>query len=166
MISIDEINSVLNSLIFDRTQSDVDYAAECVKNGVNISGNLKGAYNISDRNRIGTAVNLISEYLTEYGVQNAVVKIKDNWVREDIIRRENHDELLSALKFLKNFLPYAQMTAIPTDLNALTYQKANAIEHVVFDIGGVFARFMDSWLYCGDGYASETDYPWNSQGFE
>lgn len=163
--TINKLNAILKSLIFDRTQSDVDYALDCVKNAVYNAGDLKGAYNISDRNRIGGAVNNISEFLVNAGMFEARLNIKNDYDYGDIIRRGNHDEILAALKCLKFLLPYSQTPEIPASLDAITYQKANALERILYDSGGVLVQFLASWLYCGDGYASDFD-AWSWQGWD
>ena len=166
MDNINKINNLINSLIFDRTQDDADYALDCVRNAVYHEHDLKGAYNISDRNRVGGAINFISDCLVNNaGLYEARVKIKDNWDYPDIIKREHHEEILYALNFLKYFLPYSKTSEVPENLNKITYQKANALEFILFDLCGVLARLFDSWLYCGDGYMSDFD-QWNWQGWD
>ena len=163
--TINKLNEMLGTLIFDRAQFDVDYALDCVRNAVYNTHDLKGAYNISDRNRISNAVNYISACLVNIGMSEARLKIKNDWDYGDIIQQKDHEEILSALKHLGFLLPYFNTPAIPANLDAITYQKANAIERILFDLGGVLARLMESWLYCGDGFASDFD-PWNWQGWD
>ena len=66
MINFVGLENMTKDLIFDRTQADVNYALDCERNGIYTDVNLRGAYNISDRNRVGEAVNFIIECLIKY----------------------------------------------------------------------------------------------------
>lgn len=60
--------SVIDSLITDRTQNDVNELIELLKTGVNPSDH-KGAYNASDLNRLGEAINYIKEKSLDIGIE-------------------------------------------------------------------------------------------------
>ena len=165
-INITETENISRQLIFDRTQSDVDYALTCERNNLYTNENLKGAYNISDRNRAGAAVNHIIECLRKTGVPEACANIvKADWDVHDIIKVNGCAGFLKSLESLKRLLPYGQSAAVPENLDSLTYRKANDIERIIFDLCGVFLRLADAWLYAGDGFASDFDV-WNWQGWD
>ena len=166
MINLDGLKNITKGLIFDRTQGDVDYALVCERNGISTEENLRGAYNISDRNRVGEAVNFVIDCLKSVGVYVARPnRIRDDWNKFDIIVSENHRDVLDSLSNLKWFLPYSGTAEVPDSLDSLTFQKANAVESIIFDLYGVFSRLLDSWLYFGDGYMSEFDV-WKWQGWD
>jgi len=148
------INDILKSLIYDRTQSDVDYARTLMQNGVQTDENLRGAYNISDRNRVGNAINRISQFLRDLGMSEVQVRVKSDWTVYDIIRSGGSEPVLSALRLLKSLLP-GSTGEVPDSLDGLTYEKANAVERVLYDICGIL--FMLTELRAGDGYASGFD---------
>jgi len=160
-----ELNQVLSGLVFDRTQSDVDNAVNHIINGLDSERELKGAYNISDRNRVAAAAKYIAECMKANGMYDAAVKIKDNWTVFDIIKNENNKEVLDALGYLKSLLPDVKTPEIPDELNNLTYVKANIIERILFDLCGFLARLLDSWMYFGEAFASEFD-AHNWQGWD
>jgi len=160
-----ELNQVLNGLVFDRTQSDVDHAVNHIISGMNSEQDLKGAYNISDRNRVAAAAKYIAECMKANGMYEAAVKIKDNWSVFDIIRHEDNKEVLDALGYLKNLLPDVKTPEIPAELTGLTYIKANIIERILFDLCCFLARLLDSWMYSGEAFASEFD-AHNWQGWD
>ena len=161
-----KLENILTGLIRDRTQSDVNYALECERNGVYTQENLKGAYNISDRNRVGEAVNFIIDCLKNTGIYEAYVNIvKDGWNAFDIIVHEDNQKVLTSLENLKHILPYNATQKVPDSLDSLTYQKANIIEGIIYDLYGVFSRMLDSYIYFGDGFVSDFD-PFNWQGFD
>jgi len=156
-INMPELKSIAGKLIYDRTQADVDYALELRSKFIYSAQDLKGAYNISDRNRVGRTVNYIAELLRTGGNNEASINIREDWNEYDIIKRGDNEPVLSALICLKKYFPDDKITEIPDSLDGLTYQKANALENVLYDFCGVFLRIGESWIYCGDGYVSEFD---------
>ena len=160
------LENIAKNLLFDRTQSDVNYALECGRNGVYTQENLKGAYNISDRNRVGEAVNFLIECLKNIKIYEANENIiKDSRNAFDIIVYEDNQKVLKSLENLKNILPYSETTEVPESLDSLTYQKANEIENIIYDLYGVFSRVINSCMYSGEGFISDFD-PFNWQGFD
>ena len=165
-IKLNKLVNIAGKLIRDRTQPDVDYALECERNGVYTKENLRGAYNISDRNRVGEAVNFIIDCLKNIRIYEAYANIlRDDWNAYDIIVEKDNRKVLNALENLKHILPYGETQEIPDSLDSLTYHKTNAIESIIFDLYGVFLRLLDSCIYSGDGFASDFD-PFNWQGFD
>jgi len=165
IINIQGLKQVSDRLIIDRTQSDVDHAINHIINGLNSDQDLKGAYNISDRNRVAAASKYIAGYMKSNGMYDASVKIKDNRTVFDIIRPADNEEIPAALGYLKSLLPTAETPAIPVELDNLTYIKANNIERILFDLCGFLARMLDSWMYSGEAFASDFD-PHNWQGWD
>ena len=160
-----ELNNIAGELIRDRTQADVDYALSLELGGVYTDENLKGAYNISDRNRVGRAVNYIAECLRNTGRYEARQELREDWNIYDIVRPEDNKKVLTVLAFLKFQLPHEETEEVPQSLDNLTYQKANAVENILFDVCEVFERLLDSWFHFGEAYASEFDV-WNWQGWD
>jgi len=160
-----EIENIVKSLIYDRTRADVDYALYCGKNNIYAEENLRGAYNISDRNRVGMAVNYIAGCLRNTGRHEVRAELKDDWNVYDIIKPEDNQKVLAGLEYLKIHLPYSGTEEVPDNLDRLTYQKANTVENIIFDVYGVFLRLTDSWFYCGEAFASDFDV-WNWQGWD
>ena len=144
------INDILNSLIYDRTQADVDYALSLQQNSVHAPENLRGAYNVSDRNRVGSAINWLIDAMNMLRF-----RAKDNWNEYDITKLADNANTLDCLTELKRLLSYGVVTAIPVDLDKLSYQKANNVERVLYQIGSAYAWISE--LYAGDGYASDFD---------
>ena len=157
-VDIITLGNIAKSLVYDRTQADVEYALANERGGVYADDDLRGAYNASDKNRIGGAVNYIAECLFYIGTHEAVLNvIKDDWGPRDIVGADDNRMLLSALANLKQLLPYNVTPSVPRSMDGLTYRTANTIERIICDIYGVFARLWGSWLFCGDGYASGFD---------
>ena len=164
-IDTDEINNITGGLIYDRTQIDVDYALSLEHGGIYANEDLKGAYNVSDRNRVGGALNYITLCLRNTGNYEIRPEIKDDWDVYDIAKPGEHAKILTLLEYMKILLPYSETEEVPGSLDSLTYQKANAVENILFDLYGVLSRLLDSWFYCGEAFASEFD-AWNWQGWD
>ena len=158
-----DLNNIAGELIRDRTQADVDYALALERGGGDSDENLKGAYNISDRNRVGETFNYMIGCLRNIGKYEARAKLKDDWNVYDIIKPEDNKKVLAALEYLKIFLPYEKTEEVPQSLDSLTYQTANTVENILFDVYGVFLRLSDAWFYCGEAFASDFDaWGWNN----
>ena len=142
------INDILNSLITDRTQADVDYALSLQNNSVHTDADLRGAYNISDRNRVGNAINWLVDAMNMLGLH-----AKDNWTLYDIARVADNANTIECLSRLRILLPINWATGVPADMDKLSYQKANDIERVLYEVGSAF-RFIVP-LYTGDGYITD-----------
>ena len=154
------INDILNSLIYDRTQADVDYALSLERESVYAEEDLKGAYNCSDRNRIGSAINYLAD-----GVKLLGGNVKDNWVETDTAKTTDNANTIACLKRLRQILSFGAETDIPDDLDSLTYQKANAVERSLFETYSAYMWIADNMLLCGDGYSSDFD-AYNHQMFD
>lgn len=149
------VNAVIDSLIYDRTQADVDYAVSLMQNGVHTEESLRGAYNATDRNRVGSTINYVSELMREIGMSEAQLYVKSDWDIYGIIRKEDNDAVLSALRLLKIWLSEFEIGEVPDSLDGLTFQKANDIERILYNIFGIYLRLTE--LHAGDGYTSEFD---------
>jgi len=150
------INDILSSLITDRTQSDVDYALSLQNNSIYTDANLRGAYNISDRNRVGNALNRLIAAMNILQIH-----AKDDWTEYDITRVADNANTLACLAVLQIFLPFGSVTSVPADLDRLSYQKANDVERILFETGSAYQWIADNTLHAGESYASNIDAPIN-----
>ena len=143
--------TILDTLVFDRTQADVDRVIELKSKWLNgtitqaertefIAG-LKGAYNNTDLNRVGEATQYVADLLNMFGFTVTIQTPKTNWQRSDIPSQEQANTYLSNL----NAVQQADGTTIGTDtlpitLNNLTYTDANNIEKMLYDVGFKYAN--------------------------
>jgi hypothetical protein len=144
-----EINKF--DLIFDRTQADVDYALRLERESIHTDENLRGAYNASDRNRIADALNSLTDMLLHNGYEH-FVRVKSGWKEGDIIMAGDNAMIIFNLREARRLLPQISLE-IPDNLDKLSWQKANALERVVFDMFENYDMILDTWLFCGEGYA-------------
>lgn len=144
--------------IFDRTQEDVDRVIELNKkylngtitwdemrewnNGTNGRPGLKGAFNLSDINRIEGNIDIISKIF----IVTADVK---EWKLGDIPRTSDYQRIrkntkkIHALSFVRSDTP-----EVP-DSPLNTFQKWNDIEKILYDAYDIYVRLKNSYYYCG-----------------
>lgn len=143
------------SMIFDRTQSDVDrvsYLQSLWVDGTFTGtteelaewvSDLKGAYNASDLNRVGSAV----EYLTDmlYGMGYNVPTVpKDDWTETDIPMQSQMDIYINNIQLLRDILPYVAPDA-PDAPENLTYEQANNIEEILYILESVLLAMQENF---------------------
>lgn len=145
----------LDDLIFDRTQSDADrvnYLASLWQNGTftgtteelaEWAQDLKGAYNASDLNRVGSAVEYLTDTLYSMGYNVPTVP-KDNWTETDIPVQSQMDIYINNIQLLRDILPYAAPDA-PGDAEKLTFQEANNIEEILYTLERVLLAMQEGF---------------------
>lgn len=158
-----DIGSSLD-LITDRTQRDVDRVEELAEKGwaamteqerAEWLGEMKGAYNASDMNRVGDAIAYVAGRFNGFGY-NILVSPKTDWTAEDIPTASQMADYLSYVKALRNAVPVSDDTpAAPADMDGLTYQEANDIEQILLDVDALISNIAAAWYYSGDLFAGE-----------
>ena len=138
-------------LIFDRTQADVDYALNLERGGVYTDEDLRGAYNSSDRNRVGSALNYLLDTLRHNGYEH-MGRVKSDWKEGDIVKASENANLIAQLEEVNRVLPQISLE-IPDNFEYLNWRTANAVERILFDMFENYDRLSDTWLWCGEGYA-------------
>ena len=145
----------LDNLIFDRTQADVDRAAYLSRLWVNgtFSGttdelaewasDLKGAYNASDLNRVGSAVEYLTDTLYTMGYNVPTVP-KDDWTGTDIPMQSQMDIYINNIQLLRDILPYVAPDA-PETVSGLSYQIANNIEEILHTLESVLLAMQENF---------------------
>lgn len=145
----------LDDLIFDRTQSDADrvnYLASLWQNGTftgtteelaEWAQDLKGAYNASDLNRVGSAVEYLTDMLYSMGYNVPTVP-KDNWTETDIPVQSQMDIYINNIQLLRDILPYVAPDA-PDAPENLTYEQANNIEEILYILESVLLAMQENF---------------------
>ena len=177
----------LPTLIYDRTQEDANrwlYLSTKLDTegwtGLSLSEqsewltDLKGGYNCSDLNRVGTAVeylggrfrNLITHliaYHGEYGVasdplfetpyitEDVVVAPKTDWQITDHVRASQAASFLTDLSTIRSLIPLPKATpAVPPDMEDLTFAEANDIEKLLQIVDTeitLLTEKLEKWIY-------------------
>ena len=154
----------LLQLITDRTQADVDYVRQLSAIGwanmsasqrVDWQSNLKGAYNASDLNRVGSAVNYVANRLGEQGY-SVEVSPKTTWQESDIPTEADMEAYRSDVKTIRSVMTVPSSTPpVPEDMAGLTYIEANNIEQILLDVDALVTEMINAYFYsdeisCGE----------------
>ena len=170
------MTTIIDELVFDRTQEDVDrvkdFKRRILNNGWNslsqaekteyLAG-MKGAYNATDLNRIGQAIDFIAgnmvaaaatlaAYRAARGVAedsqfdlpvntSAVSEIdaKTDWTIPDIPAKAQTDQILADIATLRAGMPLpVDAPDLPANMDALDYLIANDIEYLLYAIDEAF----------------------------
>lgn len=151
------------NLITNRTQADVDRVATLtarVSAGTATAAelaewqsDLKGAYNASDLNRVGSAVAYVAGRLNGYAV---AVSPKQDWTVSDIPTAGQMASYLRDVAALRGAIAVMASTPpTPDSASGLTWREANNIEKILTDVDELLTRMAAAWFYSGDLYAGE-----------
>lgn len=152
---------ILDELITDRTRADVERVRRLIANGyaamteterAEWAGSLKGAYNASDLNRVGSAANYVGVQLRlhlarlrtaqsnkaiapdtlfsmPYTLGDIDIAPKTDWTEADIPTASQMAAYLRDVRTLRGLLPLPDdLAPLPESMSALDYAGANAIE--------------------------------------
>lgn len=147
-------------LITDRTQADVDrvqwlrkkWAAGTITQAEKDEwfSEMKGAYNASDLNRVGSAIRYINHRLLEAGYGKEL-EIKSDWKEADNNYIGSLDYYLQAVRQLRSWFTTMENTpAVPDDMQNLTYIEANNIEKILMDLDFLITQMRKSFFYSGE----------------
>ena len=143
--------SIIDTLVTDRTQADVD------------ARNDKGTYTASDMNRVGAAMNYVSDRLRAAGY-DPHISPKTDWKDGEWVDPEAQAVYLGDLAELrKQFTMLESTPEVPPRILAtgirtndgLTYVWANNIEQILVDIDALLTNIAAGWLYSGEIYSGE-----------
>lgn len=155
---------ILDDLITDRAEADAarvraladkGYAAMTAAERAEWAGNLKGAYNASDLNRVGSAMDYVAQRLKSCGI-SVSVSPRTDWQETEIPARAEMAAYLADIAALRAALPLRDGTPpAPGDMLGLTWEEANAIEAILLAADDAITRVSKAWYYSGDLYAGE-----------
>lgn len=129
-------------LITDRAKADVDRLEALMAKGWDkltadeqqeyLDVSHKGAYNASDLNRVGAAINYVAELLTEWGYPYAP-NMRTDWTAAEYFYAADLREYLAAVEGLRARL--AAFTDTPETPDKISiWQQANDIERIIEDV--------------------------------
>ena len=130
-------------LVTDRTRADVT------------NGTDKGYYNVSDLNRVGSAMAYIRDRFNDNGY-DVDISPDTTWTESDIPTPEDMTLYLGCVGVLRGVLPLPDGTPeTPETMENLTYVTANDIEKILEDIDESINRSIAFLWYSGDLYSGE-----------
>ena len=127
--------SVINELIFDRTQSDITNDTD------------KAYIDYKDLNRVEEAITYLKQLLAKYGYNFTTQEKK--WLISDFRKNEDMARLKDNIDNLRNAYPYL---ASPITLNPIKYesiQEANDIEEILYKINEIIINMTQNFIHCG-----------------
>lgn len=159
--------SVIDTLITDRTDLDIENL-EVLESAIQggrateaeiaayFAGTSKGAYNATDLNRVGNAINYVAGLLNGAGY-SVSASPKTDWEKTDEPTPEQLEDYLAQVQTLRSVLTLWPSTpAVPPDMEDLTTDEANAIEQILVDLDAVITSMQQVYLRAG--------VPWNVAG--
>ena len=161
--------------VADRSRSDVD-AIKTLRNKMVASGwdgltaeekafwnsNPKGAYNSSDLNRVGAAVQVLADVLSSFGYPVPIsVFPKTDWndFTNDPPRIAQMDRYINDIKSIRSAITVFSTTPHPPDsMNGLGYAGANNIEQILSDVQTILNNIEADYTHSAECFAGEDDW--------
>lgn len=103
---------------------------------------MKGAYNAGDLNRVGAAVEYLTDTLYSMGY-NVPTIAKTNWAAGHIPTADQTGQYIENIQLLRDCLPYAAPDA-PEDADKLTFEEANHIEEILYTLERVLLAMQEN----------------------
>lgn len=149
-------------LVTDRTHADVDkvtsllakpWADFTAAEKAFWTGIVRGAYNTDDMNRVGTAVEYLSDELHRrgYGPDTAP---KTDWTVGDAPTESQAATYIKNVAEIRKQLPLLA-PPVPADMEDFTLWDANALEANLADVDRFFPLMDLSPIYAGEGFSGE-----------
>lgn len=135
-----DTKTIIVTLVTDRTQADVERVRELAAKGFAAMtadeqaewlAGMKGAYNASDLNRVGTALNYLAGRLASICGKSIAWTAKTDWDVTDIITASQAAEYRRQIQDIRDALTYPAGTPDAPQLSRLTYTDANNIERIL-----------------------------------
>lgn len=138
--------------IYDRTQSDVDYAKSMIdyfkKNGGVTDGkNLKGCLNVDDLNRIEFNTEYLSDLLRALYYFNNINKHSDRWYVSSVPYVNHINRIIdNVLKLQSAYFTPSSSPDLPTNLTH--YEDVNSIEKCLYLLKVMIDEMTSSFKEC------------------
>lgn len=156
----------LENLITDRTSQDVDRVKTLMAKAwqdmtteeqAEWLSPLKGAYNYTDLNRVGNALNYVRDRLSASGYLRAdAFAARTDWRSAQIPMVSELSEYLGHVSVIREALAQFSTTpAAPTDPDSLDYVAANSIEQILIDVDELITRMRAAAYFSGDLFLGE-----------
>lgn len=157
---------MLENMITDRTAADVMRWRELRDKGLpqmtpeeltEWTAGMKGAYNTSDLNRVGSAFLYLRDELVKAGYLTGIeFAPKTDWAESDVPTRQEYAQYIYAVHTIRNALAWYKTTpAAPTMGGKLDFKGANDIEQILLDVEELLTKTNANPLYCGELYCGE-----------
>ena len=157
---------MLENLITDRTVADFQRWRTLRDKGMqNMTAEelaewkagMKGAYNVSDLNRVCAALNYVRDRLIDAGyIGGNYFVLRTDWKQSDILTASDFSLLIFAVEMIRAAMTqYRTTPATPQDTGSLDIEGANNIEKIILDIDELINKMQAARFYGGDLYSGE-----------
>lgn len=152
------MSTIIDTLITDRTQADVERVRELAAKGFAAMtaaeqaewlAGMNGAYNASDLNRVGTALNYLAGRLTPVCGNNIQWSAKTDWSLTDVITASQATVYRQQIQDVRNALTYPAGTPAAPEIDRLTYTGANDIERILTLCETLIDNVIKAFRYTG-----------------
>lgn len=119
--------------------------------------NDKAYYRHTDLNRVQAAVAYLRGVYHAYGYDLVRGYALPVWQENDVPRREQGVTYLGAVKALDGWVPIPGKPVLPSTVEHMDYNGANAIEKFLAMTEDTLDRISKAWFFCNEVYAGEVD---------
>lgn len=153
-----DTKNIIDTLITDRTQADVErvkalaakgFAGMTTDEQAEWLAGMKGAYNASDLNRVGTALNYLVARLCPVCGRSITWTAKTDWAVTDIATPAQAETYRKQIQGVRDALTYPADTPDAPELGRLTYTGANDIERILALCEELIANITKAFRYTG-----------------
>lgn len=130
----------MENLVFDRTQNDVDNLTD------------KGKYRCTDLNRVEQWCRYLADKLTVYSYPVSI-ETKTNWTMRDYVPPLEMERIRGNVAKIKQ--AYLSFTSVPENLEYMTFEKANDIERILYEIETFIDNMVSIFYYSNEIYCGE-----------
>ena len=153
-------------LITDREAADVESVkrlTEAIKAGTATEEQVslyvneiqKGAYTYRDLSRVEEAVAFVADRLHELNYLSYVPYTK-SWGVTDKPNEQDFARYFGNVKTLRDAITvWGSTPEAPSGAAGFDFNKANALEQILVDIGLILTHISQAWFYSGDLYSAE-----------
>lgn len=133
-----------DSLIFDRRAEDVENRTP------------KGFYTAENLRIVSGYGKHISDFA------GLGIPFQEDWTTHVFPTRPRMEKYLTDLKKLReDFTVFENTPALPESMDGFTYEEANHIEKMLWDMGRMMKIIPGSWQWCGELTCSEEGMEWH-----
>lgn len=152
------MSTIIDTLVTDRTQADVERVRELAAKGFAAMtaaeraewlAGMKGAYNASDMNRVGTALNYLAARLAPVCGMSIAWSAKTDWAVTDIITDTQAETYRQQIQDIRDALAYPAGTPDAPQMKRLTYTGANDIERILAFCEELIDNITKAFRYTG-----------------
>ena len=149
---------IIGTLVTDRTQADVErvqalaakgFASMTAGEQAEWLAGMKGAYNASDLNRVGTALNYLAGRLAPLCGKNIQWSAKTDWSMTDVITAPQAAVYRKQIQDVRDALTYPDGTPAVPEIALLTYAGANDIERILTICETLVDNVINAFRYTG-----------------